>query len=709
MSGTLQEAQEITDLLTWFYPEHILHLYQREIELSRSIIDGMKTGSPRYTLRPELDGYTRLTAEPVKLEEMLADLVTADLLILGKDFELAGQNEHEIEIVQELVKRFANSPNGKEITVASTTGHFPTMGGVEGMPAKDVLKNPRLRTELEEFLAAAIDTTSPVSSGRIFFPDDKLVITKREQKPMLEEFKRWGHLAPIERARTIGTNLRQFYDHHGEKEVVYLFTTDLWSLSSFVNTNFHGELAALPKPPAIRTITQNATRVQLSQVRVEKGIYRIKHRTGVIEYVLVNRAITPADIVETNESRIILQSVDNGREEHPELSPDGARLYQLLRDLRSAPKPEPVVQPKAPKITTVPEFMRLYIKEQMPSAQQAAEWYNSLSATGNLASIVRLAQDEFVEWEQSAEYKSKYGLYEKALQAVKDLEPLLKKYTDQFGLNEACTKAKEAIKEFELARDSHERSIALQKKIKEKGIQTIPIYLYSDGVKYHVLTPFHSKDDRPTKDLEKHITEFLQKHGEITIGEATHQTAEGGIHEIVISCTKGKELYALADYAGAILKEQNKEGWHVLGYRLDLLMGPTMRRQVMQVEIPQVMPDITEQNYDSMRQNLQKRLASIKLPDMDDLKQYYKGDVLRESTAVNFLCAFAELLGGESTAGPLASRMAEKYGLTKGAAYQYLLSSVIRKNLFPDVFNIREEGEDKYLSLKPEFLAKLKE
>jgi len=250
------------DLLNWFYPDGIPRLHKKEEETSRFLLDRMRDG--KYLPAPH--SYRTKTANKVDLEEVVADLSQAGLILFGQNIKSQDDIRNGLHIIDSL-------PSEKKITVACAIGDHHSMGGIEGLSVAEVLEDKRLKPEVDAYLRQVIETLGPKGTGRVIFPDEKrgfLPVYKYDNNKTLH----------AERSRRMGEHLAEYIGITGER--VCFFGSNIWTLSETLNKI--GEKVNAP----VRAISHNIRRVHLADVpNPSMGVYSIRHSNNILEYVIV--------------------------------------------------------------------------------------------------------------------------------------------------------------------------------------------------------------------------------------------------------------------------------------------------------------------------------------------------------------------------------------------------------------------------------------
>ncbi len=718
----MDEVAQEEALLQWFYPDRLLHLHQREEALNVTILEGMRTGVYKYTRDPENTSYTKLSSHKVTLESMIDDLCTARLVFFGKHIEDAGAVKSEQDILKALVPSLVN----KSIIPALPSGNHSTMGGMDGLTIEDTLNDARLKPEVDAYLRETIRILNPVICDTVFFPDNKCVIGNEGSKPLLEMFQNKGWVYPIERARQMAENLRDFFGQLTARDAIYFFGSNLWTINQ-LGYNFMNMLKILDDVP-IRMVSQDPFRIALTNRdrAVEPGIYRIVHGQ-FDEYVIVNGPHHPVSVTAAEPARdeisvledalnrgLSLEELDRNK---PSTRAKGLyeKILKIVNDSKIAVDTaqrdaRQHLLASAPTEDTV-ALMTAFVRGKSETVQRAAEWYNNLERGGLLEAVLKSANYEIVPWEQTSAYKELHSQLETAEAVLKANEPLLRTAAAKL-VQGIVDEAKEAKESYEKALRLHRENTTYAQKIKSRGIQTIPIYIHSDGKTIYVETPFKSTEGVPQGILQRKIEQFLKSASTQHLGLLQGSTSEG-LHCLIAQKDTSHELYA---FAQTIVRDQCNEQWFKLGYQLDVLSGPSSIAQQMQLTHEHLamgtsLEDMLDGKYDL---NIRPRLeglaaqAGIKLPTREEIVQIYKAGKLYETSAGLFAITLIELAGGqESTVAPLARQIAAKYKLEERSVYGFLRIAAIEQR-FPTAISIRTEDSTHFLKLNPDYIQSRK-
>ncbi len=696
-------------ILNWLYPDNILTLHDVENNVNERILGLMKSGS----YNPNNESYRNRTAKKVKPEEALEDLAKSRLIIFGKNIRDPIHISSEKEIVNEIAK----SPfiEANQVTVAPSIGDFKSMGELEGMLEEEFLHDTRLIPEVHEYLGALVERLGKKSSGIVISPDDKQGMNGLARQIIVE--KRALH---TERSRRVGESLGAYLKKSKLPESIYFFGSNLWTLPATLST------IAGYTGTQLRAFSQDPVRVDLAGIRnSESGFYRIEHPAGVIEYVLVGGIRAKEPIKVQSEARpdqlsLLKTALDTnaGLEqlERAGGAPEVIIIYRQIRGLqdeldRARKNEKPAVKPIQPVSGDLVAMMRSTLKSQHTRVREEANWYNNISLQGKLGDVVDILEAEAKPWESTEYHETHFKEYTTASETAKRLESLANADTSNIGINEVLKRCERVKKEYNDAKHAYEEKLQSAPRIREKASQrkTIPLYIGIGKAGTQIITPFASNSDKLNSSdyIARDVCDFLKKTAVATIGGLIDKTEEEQ-HELA-----GKPA-SIDRFVAEIFAQQQKQPWHLLGYRLDLTISSLYCETVQQTQLPQlptekasIQKGVNYTTYSEFYGKLamEARKEGIDLPKEEQIRAVYTGQMLKEQTMINFGYVVWELARGSGeTIGKLADIIAAKHGVSDAAIEQFIRITIMDKHNFPSVFQRREGNGPAAVELKPEYM-----
>ena len=728
----MTNLQQHTGLLEWFYPGQVLHFHRREEDLNQTIIEGMRTGRHKY-VRDPMTSYANLSAEKVTLEQAVEDLCRARLVVFGKDI----WSPAAIRAEQDLVKMLVPSLHNRNVMLALPIGDHQTMGKQDCLTIDQALADPRLAPETDAYLRGVVELLKPVISDAIFFPDDKQVLGYRDPIPLLESFRNQGHVYPIERVRTMGDALKDFFAQLNGDDVVYFFGSNLWTMNPFM-TDLIPHIQQAVDASSVRAVSQDGSRVSLARRNqdVEPGVYRFTYQPhGFAEYVIVSnpqRAVQVTAPERKDELGDLMTALRTGesievfQKRNP--SPRTAAVYKSILDLKAQvqhaqtecettyheTRDQALVDVTAEDI---PSLMTAILRNRAPAVKQSADWYNNVVRGEMLEKVLDAVNHPTIPWEQTKDYAEQSYLVAGAEQVLKANEPLLQQGNPLPGIKDIVDSARQIRDGHETARKKHEERRSFAQKVKQRGIQTIGVYARIDKDTFKVLTPFLSADDAVTGELQQEVVSFLRKTAESTFGILKNQTTDG-LHELVAhTAVPSATPYA---YAQAVVNKQADQPWFKLGYHLNVVAGPWSAAQRMTITPEHLemagtpaLDTLLDGKYDAdivPRLQLLAQQHQVRIPQSKDeiRKCMQNPDRLHEVTAGLFALTVIELAdGSEHGAYAFSRQIAEKHKLDERNVHAFVGRAVAAEQRFPDVFTIRKEGKGYMVKLNPAYRAQI--